>query len=99
MLTDKREQLEVLCQRLQVRRLDVFGSAVRGDFDNERSDLDFLVEFAPKNFEGAADRFFGLMEGLEELFGRKVDLLDVDGVRNPYFIAEASKHRITLYAA
>ena len=41
----RREELWALCRRFHVRRLDLFGSAARGDFDPERSDLDFLVEF------------------------------------------------------
>jgi uncharacterized protein len=41
----RREELRALCRRFHVRRLDLFGSAARGDFDPERSHLDFLVEF------------------------------------------------------
>jgi uncharacterized protein len=41
----RREELRALCRRFHVLRLDVFGSAARGDFDPERSDVDFLVEF------------------------------------------------------
>ena len=41
-----REELRDLCRRFHVRRLEVFGSAARGDFDPARSDIDFLVEFA-----------------------------------------------------
>ncbi|MBV8575147.1 MAG: nucleotidyltransferase domain-containing protein [Acetobacteraceae bacterium] len=40
-----REKLRALCRCFHVRRLDLFGSAARGDFDPERSDVDFLVEF------------------------------------------------------
>jgi type I restriction enzyme S subunit len=40
-----REELKALCWRFHVRRLDLFGSAARGDFDPERSDMDFLAEF------------------------------------------------------
>ena len=43
----RRMELADLCRRFGVRRLDLFGSAARGDFDPERSDLDFLVEFEP----------------------------------------------------
>jgi uncharacterized protein len=48
---------------------------------------------------GAADRYLGLLNALEDLFGRKIDLVDVSAARNPYFIAEALKHRVKLYAA
>ena len=45
-LIDKyREALITLCRRFHVRRLELFGSATRKDFDTQRSDLDFLVDF------------------------------------------------------
>ncbi|MDQ3480300.1 MAG: nucleotidyltransferase domain-containing protein, partial [Actinomycetota bacterium] len=47
LLEDKRAQIEELCRHFRVRRLDVFGSAIRDDFDPGRSDVDFLVEFEP----------------------------------------------------
>ena len=40
-----REALADLCRRTGAKRLDLFGSAARTDFDSERSDLNFLVEF------------------------------------------------------
>ena len=62
---------------LGVSRIGLFGSAVREEMTPE-SDLDFLVEFRPgeKNY----DRFFELAELLEQLFGRKVDLLTVESL-------------------
>ena len=62
------EELRDLCRRFHVRRLDVFGSAARGDFDPARSDLDFLVEFEPLQRGADLDAFFGLKEALEQLF-------------------------------
>ncbi|MBI2857902.1 MAG: nucleotidyltransferase domain-containing protein [Chloroflexi bacterium] len=41
------DKLAELCRRYQVRRLEVFGSALRKDFDRERSDIDLLVDFEP----------------------------------------------------
>ena len=41
----QKEELRALCRRLHVRRLDLLGSAARGDFDPEQSDVDFLAEF------------------------------------------------------
>ena len=92
-------RLAELCQQYGVRRLDLFGSAARGAFDPSSSDLDFLVLFQSKSALDPADRYFGLLEDLHALFGRKVDLVDVKGARNPYFMAEALKHRVMLYAA
>ena len=51
----RREEVAELCRRFHVRRLEVFGSAARGDFDPERSDVDFLVEFDPDRRANAFD--------------------------------------------
>ena len=98
-LTEYRGQLAELCARFEVQQLELFGSAARGDFDPRTSDLDFLVLFRRQGKVSAADRYLGLLNALEDLFGRKVDLVDVSAARNPYFIAEALKHRVRLYAA
>jgi hypothetical protein len=45
LIAKHRQQLVELCRKYDVARLDVFGSAVRGDFDPAHSDLDFLVDF------------------------------------------------------
>ena len=67
------------------RRLDLFGSAVREDFDPARSDLDFVVVFNYLAPAAYADAFFSLKEGLERLFVRSVDLVVERSIRNPYF--------------
>lgn len=71
-----REAIAALCRRFGVTRLEVFGSAARGDdFDPARSDVDLLVQFTPEaRFDFA--NFAELKEALEALFGREVDLVD-----------------------
>jgi uncharacterized protein len=93
------DELRELCRRFGVRRLEVFGSAARGDFDPARSDLDFLVEFQPAQPGAYADAFFGLKEALEQLFGRPVDLIAAAAIRNPYLRESVERTRALLYAA
>ena len=95
----RRAELQDLCRRFGVRRLDLFGSAARGDFDPPRSDLDFLYEFEAKLPGGYANAFFGLKEDLERLFGRPVDLVAASAIRNPYFRESVEETRATLYEA
>jgi predicted nucleotidyltransferase len=61
---------------LGVRRLALFGSAVRGEL-RDTSDLDFVVEFDRKSF----DAYMDLKAFLEELFGRKVDLVIAEAIK------------------
>ena len=89
-----------LCLKFKVRRLELFGSAAsREHFDPKTSDLDFLVEFYPLKDGEHADAYFGLLEGLQELFGKHVDLVMIRAVTNPYFLESIKKNRIELYAA
>ena len=97
-ITDNREKIAELCRTHHVRRLSVFGSAVRDDFDPDRSDVDLLIEFEP--FEaGYAQNFFSLLFSFDELFGRKVDLVTDRYVRNPYLRKAIEGEKVTLYAA
>ena len=87
-----------LCRRYGVARLELFGSATGDAFDPERSDLDFLVEFDADSSR-LFDRYFGLKESLEALYGRRVDLVTTASLRNPYFINAVNKSRQLVYAA
>lgn len=98
MIDEHRDEVAQLCRKYGVRQLEVFGSATTDTFDPQRSDLDFLVEF-DANPSGLFDRYFGLKESLEALYGRSVDLVTAGSLENPYFIAAVNKTRQLVYAA
>jgi uncharacterized protein len=99
MIQERLGALGDLCRRHRVAKLDVFGSAARGDFDPESSDLDFLVEFEPMPPAEHADSFFGLLEDLERLFGRRIDLLEPEPIENPYLRKSIEQSREALFEA
>ena len=66
-----RKELAEFCRRNGIRRLAVFGSALRDDF-GPRSDVDVLVEFEAGRTPGLA--FFSMQDELRRLFQRVVDL-------------------------
>jgi predicted nucleotidyltransferase len=75
----KMPQIEEICRRYHVRELMLFGSALRDDFRPD-SDYDLLVDFEPDAPIGLIE--FGNMEGeLEDLLGRKVDLVPKRGLK------------------
>ena len=100
-LVDKHlNDIAALCRQYGVRRLDLIGSAATGDFDPERSDLDFLVEYPPDyDFGPWAARHFELQERLEQLLGCRVDLVMASALRKPRFIESVNQTRQLLYAA
>jgi predicted nucleotidyltransferase len=81
-----------------VARLDLFGSATGDAFDPKRSDLDFLVEFDADSSR-LFDRYFGLKESLEALYGRPVHLVTTGSLPNRYFIVAVNRARRVVYAA
>jgi len=94
------EAIKDLCVKFRVRRLELFGSAIDDEnFDPENSDIDFLVEFQPLKQGEYADTYFGLLEAVENLFGRHVDLVMPRAIKNPYFLEVINRNRKVLYAA
>ncbi len=98
-INKQREQLGAMCRRHRVRRLEVFGSAADGTFDAARSDIDFLVEYLPLQSGEHYETYFGLIEDLERLFGRHIDLVDTTCLRNPFFIQGVNESRTLVYEA
>ena len=93
-----RSGIATICQRYRISRLEVFGSAARGeDFDPVSSDVDFLVEFATDSPPNLAS-FFGAKADLEKLLGRGVDLVEPGAVRNPYILVSINRNRQSVYA-
>jgi len=99
LIEQHRSEIEALCRRFNVARLEVFGSAAVGTFDPAHSDVDFLVEFLPLDPGPLADAYFGLLAELEGIFQRKVDLVTRKAIRNPYFLQGVNETRRVFYAA
>ena len=92
-----KKQIIDFCQKWRVKEFSVFGSFLRDDF-NENSDVDVLLTF----FQEAHHSLFDLLEMQEELetiFGRKVDLVEKEGLRNLIRRKSILKSREVVYAA
>ncbi len=98
---EKLPQIVELCKKYKVVRMYLFGSAARDtDFDPKTSDIDLLITFSTEvKLLELADVYFDLLWALDDLFGRKVDLLTEDSLRNPYFIANVERSKQLIYAA
>ena len=92
-----REAIEALCEAVGVERLDVFGSATGSNFGPE-SDVDVLVRLDRQRGK-MFTRYFDLKEGLEEIWGRPVDVVIEDGIRNPYFRDAVERSRVNVFGA
>ena len=90
-----RERISDFCRAHRIRRLAVFGSALRDDFTPE-SDVDVLIEFEPGTRVGLA--FFAMQDELSEIIGRKMDL-NTEGFLSKYFRDEVLAEARSIYVA
>lgn len=96
LVAKRQDDIAALCRRYHVRRLDIFGSAARGDdFDPARSDIDFIVEYQQEGTSLGA--FLSLRDGLRDLLDRNVDLTMANAVRNPFIRADIDRTRQIVY--
>lgn len=89
--------IEEICKQYAVKRLILTGSAARDDFDPEKSDVDFIVEF--DGLEDLFDRFFQLKSSLESTFSRTVDVIQRGAITNPYLLASLDEDAVAVYEA
>ena len=94
LITDRQPQLEALCRRHHVVRLELFGSAATGEWDPDHSDLDFLVKLDKS--ASLLDQV-KLQDDLQALFGRKIDLVSDIDFKNPYFRRSVENSRTHLW--
>ena len=99
LIEDKINDIIVLCKEHNVTSIALFGSAAKESM-NENSDIDFLVLFS-ENIDvlDYADNYFSLLEKLEALLGKKIDLVSKRSLRNPVLIEDIDRSKVDLYAA
>jgi uncharacterized protein len=89
--------LDEFCARWKVAELSLFGSATREDFSSG-SDVDILVSFIPGDTWNLID-LIEMKFQLEDLFGRKVDLVEETAITNPYRLRSILRDKTPIYAA
>ncbi|MGH8226516.1 MAG: nucleotidyltransferase family protein [Steroidobacteraceae bacterium] len=93
-----RDQIVRLCRRFGVRRLALFGSILRPDFDPARSDVDLAVEFGPPIGRSPARQYFDFKAALEALFGRPVDLVELSAMPDSRLRRIIERTQVPVYA-
>lgn len=93
------EEIARLCRRFAVRRLAVFGSILRADFEPGSSDVDFIVEFEPIPAGERMLNYLRLQDALGSLLSRRIDLVEEGSIRNPYILQKVKEQQQLLYAA
>ncbi|MDO3390108.1 nucleotidyltransferase domain-containing protein [Bacteroides sp. ET489] len=90
------QKIFALCKKYKVSKLFVFGSILTDRF-NDDSDIDFVVSFNKVEVNDYFDNYFDFKYSLEELFGRKVDLLEEQTIKNPYLKKNVDATKALIY--
>lgn len=96
LIKQHRSKLISLCKKYKVSELYVFGSVLT-DMFNEKSDIDFLVKFGDVELYDYFDNYIEFKESLESLFKRKVDLLEIQTLKNPILKRSIDRNKIKIY--
>ncbi|MDE5731834.1 MAG: nucleotidyltransferase domain-containing protein [Bacteroidales bacterium] len=89
-------RIVALCKKYKVNRLFVFGSVLTDKFNSE-SDVDMIVDFKKEEVDDYFDNYFDFKYSLQDLFGRDVDLIEEQSIKNPYFKSNVESTRQLIY--
>lgn len=88
--------INALCRKYKVAKLYLFGSVLTDNF-SPKSDIDLIVEFETENIPDYFDNYFDFKYQLEEYFGRDVDLLENQAIKNPFLRKEIDQTKQLIY--
>ncbi|GHV65937.1 nucleotidyltransferase [Bacteroidia bacterium] len=89
-------QLADLCHKYGVKKLFAFGSVLTDKF-TEQSDVDLIVDFDKEVVKDYFINYFDLKYSLEDIFGRDVDLLVEQAIRNSYLRKNIENTKTLIY--
>lgn len=95
-IENNKAAIDKLCQENRVEKLYVFGSVLNENF-NAESDIDFIVDIKNEDPFQYTDNYFNLLFGFEDLFNKKIDLLENKTISNPFFIKNIEKSKQLIY--
>lgn len=100
LISSVQPELDTLCRRFGVKKLALFGSALRATWDPQTSDLDLVADFGPPpaGVDLFAQQFVFQVE-LERLFGLKVDLIERSAISKPFLLERVRADAQELYAS
>ena len=96
LIKDNQSILNVLCENHKVKQLFLFGSILTDNF-NDKSDIDFLIQFYDVELMNYFDNYMDFKESLEKLFNRNVDLVENQSIKNPIFRKVVDNQKQLIY--
>lgn len=96
LIEQNKGKLISLCKKHKVIELYVFGSILTELF-NKQSDIDFLVKFGDVELYDYFDNYIDFKDSLEHLFKRKIDLLEIQTLKNPILKRSIDRNKLKVY--
>ncbi|MBO5025580.1 MAG: nucleotidyltransferase domain-containing protein [Bacteroidaceae bacterium] len=96
LIENNMKKIVALCEKHKVSKLFVFGSILTNRF-NDDSDVDLVVSFNKAEVNDYFDNYFDFKYSLEDLFGREVDLLEEQTIKNPYLKKNVDATKALIY--
>ncbi|MDF9828943.1 nucleotidyltransferase domain-containing protein [Parabacteroides sp. PF5-6] len=96
LINNQLKEIDPLCRQHKVKQLFVFGSVLTDQF-NENSDIDLIVSFDKEEIDDYFDNYFDFKYSLENIFKRKVDLLEEQTIKNPYLKQNIDETKTLIY--
>src|ERR1035437_600826 len=97
-VTDKIDESKQLCKTYHVKSMYAFGAVCTDSF-NDNSDIDFMITFGNHSIGQNSDNYVDLHHKLQELFGRRIDLLTDLTISNPYIIDRFEQTKQLIFEA
>ena len=97
-ITTNLSQIQSICKQHHVKELYVFGSAAKNEM-KEDSDIDFLVEFKEDIYDNYASNYFDLLQQLNSLTKKNIDLVTVAMLKNVFLKSNIEKNKQTIYVS
>ncbi len=91
-----RDELIALCEQPEIKGLWLFGSAATGNWDPEKSDLDFLFDIGDYD-DRPGRRFMKLNAGLIKIFGENFDLVSRPAIRREDFRTNVERTKVPIF--
>ena len=96
LIEDYRKDIAELCKTHYVKSLYAFGSILTDQFNTE-SDIDLIVDFQQLDVLDYGDNYYNLKFSLEDIFKRKIDLIEQKAIKNPYFLNVLNQKKQLIY--
>ena len=91
------KEFQDLCMQFQVKSLYAFGSSTNENFDQQKSDIDLVIELKSEDPLQRGEILIQIWDKLESFFKRRVDLITLSSLKNPILKKNINNNKVLIY--